>query len=540
MTPISHFSSAAKIAVLAILALIFTYSPTSFAQTTRGTVTGTITDPSGAVIPNAEVTLYAPATNVKSTVQTNGAGVYRFEAVLVGDYTVTASAEGFQKSETNATVTVGATVGRNFVLKIGSASTIEVTEELPDLQTSESVRSSVVSSNDMLNLPAPSNNSLNLMLLIPGVIESRTGGGGDNGIGSVNGARGRSNNFMIDGINNNDISVTGPQYTISNTDLLQEVSVQTANYTSDFGRAGGAVVSQITKSGTNTLHGTASGIYRSQAFNASTQLQRYTWRNYSAKDQATHPILPKFMDSMPGFTIGGPVILPHLYNGHSKTFFFGGGQWDHYSNGANSTTFPYVPTANGYNTLAALSGSCPNVATYLGILGSARSAATNPSLISIAVPTSLASTTCNGTARTGQTVKVGTCTRALADIKTNNNQLVRIDHVISPKQNVMFRWIRTSTHEQNSSVGFNSNYDVPYSKGYWSGNFNHNYTVSPRLFNEFRFGFSRSVLAWDTSNTTAQSNPTWTVGSLTSLTLSSSYPQAATQTHGSGAIPSPG
>jgi hypothetical protein len=515
----------AKFAVLVVLALIFNHLPAAQAQSTRGTVTGTITDPSGAVIPNAEVTLANPATGVAVKLHTNSAGIYRFEAVLAGEYNVVASAEGFQKSESGVSITVGATVGRNFVLKIGSATTVEVSEELPELQTSDSVRSAAISANQMATLPINSNNSLNLMLLIPGVVASKTGGGNDNGIGAVNGARGRSNNFMIDGINNNDISVTGPQYTISNTDLLQEVSVQASNFTSDFGHAGGAVVSQVTKSGTNTVHGTFSEIYRSQIFDASTQLQRYTWRNYSTAKQASTPVVPKYMDSMPGFTVGGPVVIPHLYDGRNKTFFFGGAQWDHYSNGANISTFSYVPTANGYATLAALSGSCTNVATYLGLLGPVRSTDTNPSLVSIAVPTALASSTCNKTARTGQSVEVGTYTRSMPDITTNNNHLIRIDHQISPKQNIMFRWIWSSTREQNSSVGINSDYDVPYTKGYWSGNVNHDYVISPNIVNEFRFGFSRSVFAWNTSNTTALSNPTWTIDNLTNLTLSASYPQ---------------
>ena len=494
------------------------------AQSTRGTVTGIITDPSGAVVSNAEVTLVNPATGVELKLHTNSAGVYRFDGVLVGDYKVIASASGFQKSETEATVTVGATVGRNFALKIGSATTVEVRDEIPNLQNSDAVRSSVVSYKDIDSMPISGGDTLNLMLLVPGAVATKTGSGQDNGIGSINGAGGRSNNFMIDGINNNDISVTGPQYSMTNPDLLQEVSVQASNFSSDFGHAGGAIVSQVTKSGTNELHGTGSWIYHSQIFDASNQYQRYVWNNYSASKRATTPVVPKYMDSMPGFTIGGPVVIPGIYDGHNKTFFFGGAQWDHDSIGANTTTFDYVPTANGYATLAALSAKCKNVATYLNQLGTARSTASSPSSISIEAP-GLSSTTCDGTDRSGQSVEVGSYSRQMPDLILDNNHLVRVDHVISDRQNLMLRWLWNSKSEPNSNVGINSNYDVPYTQAYWAGNVNHNLIISPNLFNEFRFGFSRNILTWFTTNAQALSNPYYSIANLSSLTLSSTYPQ---------------
>lgn len=120
-----------------------------FAQTTRSTVTRTTTDPSGAIVTIAEVTLLNPTTGVAVKVHTNNSGIYRCDAILVGDYEVIVTADGFQKAESAASVSVGITVGCNFVLKIGSATTVEVSEDLPDLRTSDSVRSAVINSNDM-------------------------------------------------------------------------------------------------------------------------------------------------------------------------------------------------------------------------------------------------------------------------------------------------------------------------------------------------------------------------------------------------------
>src|SRR6185369_8108903 len=134
----------------------------------------------------------------------------------------------------------------------------------------------------------------------PGVIPTNLSGGGslDSGIGSVNGSRPRANNFMIDGVENNDISVAGPALVLTNNDAIQEVSVQTANFSAEFGRSGGAVINQVTKSGSNGLHGTAAWVYRSDVLNA----QTFDSKLAGAKKSP-------FLEQLPAYTIGGPVVL---------------------------------------------------------------------------------------------------------------------------------------------------------------------------------------------------------------------------------------
>jgi len=305
-----------------VLSTLSFVSVASYAQSSRGTITGTVQDESGAVLADADVTLLSPSTKVSTTIKTNKAGIYRFDAVLVGDYLVSAVASGFSRKEESATVNVGALVGRDFTLAVGSASnTIEVTsDKSSQLQTEDAVRSSTISAVALAELPIGGQNSLNLIMTVPGVVRSNQNGSLDSGIGAVNGARARSNNFLIDGLQNNDISVTGPQFTITNNDELQEVNFQTSNFTAEYGRAGGAVVSQITKSGTNAIHGTVAEIYRSQVLNASNNLERINFRNGN-----TTVLKNKFHENIPAFTIGGPVYIPHLYDGHDKTFFFGAG-----------------------------------------------------------------------------------------------------------------------------------------------------------------------------------------------------------------------
>lgn len=492
------------------------------AQSSKGAITGSIADPSGAKVAGAKVTLSSPTTGVSSTVTTNSDGIYRFEAVLPGDYVVTVAQSGFSMEEQSATVVVGANVGRDFVLHPGSTSVVEVlANNAAQLQTEDAVRGGTIASTALAELPISGQNSLNLMLTLPGIARTNTGSNDTGGVGSVNGARGRSNNFLIDGLQNNDISVAGPQFAIYNNDELQEVSIQTSNFTAEYGRAGGAVVNQITKSGTNAFHGTVATVYRSQLFNASNNSQRISFNNGS-----TTQLKPKFHENIPAFTIGGPVVIPHIYNGRNRTFFFGAGQWDRYY-AANAGTSFTVPTAAGVATLQTLASTCPNVANYLKSLnGVTGSTGVGVASIPIDVQTSLASTTCNGSARTGLSVQTGSYVRVVPEISLDNNHLVRIDHVASPKQNLMFRWLYDSTGDNiGGTVGINSQFDVPFTGRYMGANFNHTYAFTSNVLNEFRFGFVRNTYTFFNAAGIADTLPTFSVSGLTSLNLSSTFPQ---------------
>ncbi len=495
------------------------------AQSSRGTITGIVQDSAGATIPDADVTLFSPSTGVSTTIKTNKAGIYRFDAVLAGDYTVSAIAPGFAKREMSATVTVGALVGRDFNLSVsGNNTTVEVLSiNSAELQTEDALRSSTIAATALADLPILNQNSLNLILTAPGAVRSNQGGSLDSGIGAINGARARSNSFLIDGLQNNDISVDGPQFTITNNDELQEVNFQTSNFTAEFGRAGGAVVSQITKSGTNSLHGTVAWVYRSQVMNASNNTQRINFNNGST------PVLKNiFHENIPAFTVGGPVILPHIYNGHDKTFFFGAGQFDRYEANASGAAYN-IPTASGNSALQAMAASCPNVATYLALLGTARgSSGTGSSKVSTALPAGLASTSCFGGARAGQTVEIGQFIRNVGEISTDNNYLARIDHVASQKQNMMFRFLYDSTGDNiGGVVGINPNFDIPFAAKTFGINFNHIYAFTNSVVNEFRLGYSRANIGYFLPNPTGIASTTPDIGipGTTNIALSSTFPQ---------------
>ena len=515
------------------------------AQSARGVVTGIVEDPTGAALPNAEITLRSPSQGTTTVVHTNSAGIYRFEGVNPGDYTVTVAMTGFSKSEAPATVNVGDTVGRDFKMTIGSGSdTVEVSTSTLELQTEDAVRGGSLTSKELAELPLANQNSLNLILTNPGVVRSNQSGSLDSGVGAVNGARARSNNFLIDGLNNNDISVAGPQAVITNNDELSEINFQTSNFTPEFGRAGGAVVSQITKSGTNQIHGTVAAEYRSQIFNASTQTQRNAYvSNLATYNTAvlTNPNYPvpalknKFHEIIPAATIGGPLVIPHLYNGHDRTFIFGGGQMDRQVSNSLGT-FANVPTAAGYAVLQGLQAACPNVQFYLGLLaaagnpqGSATGVGTGS--VDISAPNTAAAPTCNGTNRAGLTVPYGQFYRFARDVYQDDNFLIRVDHKASNKQDLMFRYIFDDQNEiLGGSEGLGPQFDVPYRYRNQGGAFTDVYQIRNNLINEFRFGYVRSNARFDIpgSNTLALTLPAYGysgTGTLSTPSVSSSFNQ---------------
>lgn len=481
------------------------FLPAVRAQSSKGTVTGTVTDPTGGIIPEAKVTLKDKNTGVSRQTVTNQAGIYRFDAVDLGVYNVTVSKPGFKNASfDDITIQANRTATFDAQLQLGSGSqTVEVNATASEiLQTSDAVRGGNLEPVQITGLPLPALDSLNLMMTLPGAQSATTTQFSDGPNVSFNGTRARGNNFMIDGVENNDISVAGAAFSITNPDAIQEVSVQTSEFSAEYGRAGGAVVNQITRSGTNALHGTATEIYQSQVFNATSNADRL--------GGLTHP--PKFVENTPDFTIGGPLVIPRLYNGRNKTFFFGAAQWDRLFSSAQ-TTLSNVPTPAGVAALQALSSSCPNVALFLQALGSLRGDPTgfgNPAQVrNLDISAPSGSTTCNGDDRTGEVVQVGPANRMASQSTLDNNHLVRIDQVASSKQTMNFRWLYDNTVSQpffNNFPGF----DRGFSGRTMTGSFQDSYVFNSRWVNEFRFnygriGFNFPLLAPDTFHATLPS-----------------------------------
>ena len=311
---------------LAIMVISFMV-PVLNAQTDTGSIIGTVTDPSGAVIPSANVTATSLDNGLQLSAVSNGAGEFTILAVPRGNYKVVAAAKGFQTESTAVTVTVTAAQSVIFQLKPGSVSTtVEVTGAAPLIDTSDAAIGSTIEGKQVTDLPLNGRNFSELALLTPGVTRGAYGdvasGGGssnmtetqrynesDSASISVNGLRPQADNYILDGVDNNDGLVNTILF-FPNIDATQEFKVNTNIAPAEYGRAGGAIVISSIKSGTNDYHGSAFWFYRDRSFDSNP--------NYRF-DGAPFTPAGGFLRNQPGFSAGGPV-LPQLKN---KLFIFG-------------------------------------------------------------------------------------------------------------------------------------------------------------------------------------------------------------------------
>jgi hypothetical protein len=305
--------------VLALLACI----PMAIAQTVTGSITGEVTDPSGAVLTGASVVAHNLDTNVDTTTTTNEAGRYRIEYLPIGRYQVTVEAAGFNKATLPIfTLEVRQTANFNVKLEVGSTSTtVSVSAAAPILNTDNPTLGSTFSANTIQNFPSNGLDFSALTLYVPGAVNTA----GTSGTTSferstyytdtpnMNGNRAQANNYTLEGIDMNETYNNLISYSPA-PEALQEVQIITANSPADYGNVNGAGVVSVLKSGTNHFHGSAYGYVQNYRFNA----------NSYSNGQSTpaSPINP-FSFAQFGGTIGGPLV-------HNKLFFFGdylGSRW---------------------------------------------------------------------------------------------------------------------------------------------------------------------------------------------------------------------
>ncbi len=464
------------------------------AQTSRGTVTGSILDPSSANVPNAKVELKNNATNIVRTTTTNEAGLYRFDAVDPGNYQITAAVQGFRGALTTPfDVTGGQLASVDIKLEVGTqASVVEVSADTALLQTESPVRGASIGPTQITDLPVALRNPVALALTAPGVATSRFGNGGVQSF-SVNGARNRSNNFMIDGMENNDISVAGQAFQIKNPDTVQETSVQTTNFDAEYGRAGGAVVNVITKSGTNELHGTASWLLDVTNDDAITNTQGLD-PNVIARGKP----LPGTEDIWAG-SLGGPIKK-------DRTFFFAGYQYDvQRSSGSASAA---APSAAGWATLNSLfpAGANPRVDLYRQALAgtTATSQFANVALANGRPP-----------------VEFGTATVAYANLIFDKQWSIKIDHRLGDKDLLSGRYSNEDNPASPATLAYPGYLTTQAIKNK-NTTISETHIFSPTVTNELRLGYNRIDLGFpnDATNPVGQTLPTVTIAGLPPATIS--------------------
>lgn len=331
--------------IMAIVAVLFSISFAS-AQESRATLQGRLTDASGAALTNVSLTITNSASGSSVSSRTNDAGNYFIPFLLPGTYTLVAELSGFKKvTRSNLELRVNDTVALDLELTVGDVTeSVEVTASTPLLESSGVSLGQVIDQRRLTELPIQAGTAIELVMLAPGVTSTtalrvhRTSFNTASSQFSTDGNAQYSNEFTIDGVANTFATGSEPRIAFQPPqDAVAEFKVQTAAYDAALGHTPGAVVNIITTSGTNTFHGALHEVFSNSALDAPTFFQ-----NRSGGQK------PVYQDNRYGASIGGPVILPKLYDGSKRTFFF------------------YAWEANKWGQPRAVVGTVPTAAEKLG------------------------------------------------------------------------------------------------------------------------------------------------------------------------------
>lgn len=363
MTPRSSKERLRKFAqALALMGTLSLMLPVA-AQSVRGALAGTVIDTSGALIPGAKLVATARDTGLSVSTISTSAGEYRFPQLPIGIYTLTVNASGFSAaSYTNITITVNSVIVQNVNLKPGAVSeTVTVNAEALALQTESSDIGGIVTTRNIIELPLGLGGMDQLRApeafatLLPGVVgpgTATTQGGGIEWM-KIGGAQDNSAEILLDGISMNRGNQGGIfDETAPSVESLQEFKITTSLPEAEFGRTGGGIESFATKSGTNSFHGTAFELFQNDAMNANTWFNNghravdcVGANNTPACDALYRTPNDKQNDF--GGSVGGYVLLPHIYNGKNRTFFFV--SWEKFLENQGSAITSEVPTAAELN-----------------------------------------------------------------------------------------------------------------------------------------------------------------------------------------------
>jgi hypothetical protein len=463
----------------------------SFGQVVKGSISGTVTDPQGAVVSGAQVKATNTATGAPLTTTTDGSGLFHFNLIPIGEYKVEVSATGFKTTvQNNVLVTARDTNLGAMKLSVGEANTtVEVTADAPLIETNNAQVTNTFAGTTLTTFAGVQENEGldNLALFVPGVVSVRDNSfsNTNGGFGfSVNGLRGRNNDQQIDGQNNNDNSVAGPGLFVSDAEFVQQYVLVTNQFGPEYGRNAGSVVNIITKSGGNAWHGSIYGNENNSILNSLNNFQKNQGDGTSpfATDANNQPLTkqPRLNDEFAGFTIGGPIVK-------NKLFMFGGFDEEIISTASIFHTDNKTPTPLGLTQLAA----CFPGSTALSIFSK-----TGPFAISGGNPFPTNPTPLTGPGSVTVTgcptgVQFGGVTRILPTPTHNFNFTNRVDYQMG-SDTLMARYIFNRGNNFNldfgdAAAGYPAN--VPALSQAILVGWTHN--LSSRMVNEARVGFNR-------------------------------------------------
>jgi Carboxypeptidase regulatory-like domain len=479
-------------------------------QTSNGTIVGTVTDVSGAAVVGATVSAASVETGAIRTVISGPNGEYRIESLLPGTYKVTGTAAGFSTEVLdNLVLPSSSVITATIQLKVGATSDkVEITADNTLLNTDNAEISGTINTEEVSSLPIASQNPYELALTLPGVAMAPTYYSFTEGVAlQVGGGRPRSNNYLIEGQDNNDAGITGQGLQPSNIEAVSEVRVLENAYTAEFGHGSGSVSNLIFKSGTNKFHGS---VYE--------RLQNSSLDTVDKQDHFFDSTPTLSRENQPGFTIGGPVK-------HDKIFFFASYAWDYFRSTANLTALQ-LPTTAGLATLKALPSN-PHLSNLLTAYGSLVGVV-NPN--DQVAPIALGPDPVTGIDR--GTVEMGLVRRNLG-ADTNAPEVdLKGDILLSQKDTLSLRYIRNSFlapvdvfNNPSQLPGFDSDQNgVSYNAGIVE-----THTFSPNVVNEFRasfghIGFIFALPAATTSNP-LYNQPAVTITGTNGYGIPAGYPQ---------------
>lgn len=495
----------------ALLILLSCLSLMAAAQTVTGTLSGTVTDAAGAVVPDIEVIARNNETGLVRTTRTNGEGSYSMPFLPLGNYNVTVDPKGFKKiTKTDLVIELNKNTVSNFKLEISAVGeAVQITGETPQIETTTGEIKHSLDSRQIEDTPLAGRNFISLVEQIPGFQNAPWIGSSNNPTNSTgsyaafSGQGSRSATFQIDGVNNDDSSENQNRQNV-NISTIKEFQVLTNAYSAEFGRGGGAVVLVQTKSGTNQFHGEGFDFIQNDIFNAN------GWfRNRAGNSSITgEPLQPRQIvrRHQYGWTLGGPVWLPEKFfgpakfDGRNKLFFFISGE--RISNKASTTISRFIwlpsdgPRACNPGEVSAPGGpycldpaTHPNMQRDLAFMRKTMDLWKTPELQGVQPNDPSA---CADLIASGRPNRCVTLTSV--SLFPDSDYTGRLDYKVSSKDNFTLRYQYSRQIRRSGRIIFGDNFGTNNNRQYNVG-FTATHVFSPRQVGEFRYGFgNRSTL----------------------------------------------
>jgi hypothetical protein len=493
---------------LCLLSLVLVVG--AYGQTTNGNIQGTVVDPQGAVLAGATVTAKNMDTGLSAGATTSSAGVFSLANLPPGRYAITVEAAGMKKyTQEGVTVTTASTIGLDVKLELGSASeSVTVTGDAAQLQTESSDIGTTVENALVDNLPLEVSgtirNPVQFITLVPGFVGNVANDPGSNSSDDfkLNGGQEGATDILVDGVS---ISLVSPNTQWNkgvSPEAVQEFKTLQSNFAPEFGESGDGIVNLSMKSGTNEFHASAYDFLRNRALDA----KSWTLDTQNAYNRATgQPLDPQPPDTQNdfGFTVGGPVFLPHLYDGRNKTFFFFAYEGFRFHTGSSGPA-SYIPEAFRNGDFSAL---CVNGYTSAGFCNDIN-VGPNPVDHNIYDPTTNNFVPYGMLSNDPNYTESAVMSKVMALLPKTNGALtnnvfdqsisrttanlwdLKIDQTISDKQRISAGFDYDNTNTGGTDVlapflGSHTPQDTRYAR------FSHNYIFSPSVVNQFLVGFSR-------------------------------------------------